>query len=202
MSKKANLLLVAAAAALGITITVGAAPISEALLNDYTVKGVSIAQVDDSGRCVVIVTVQNGAGDEQVRAVASASGDVRVYSDFGATAGLIKRSKLSETAVVTYKRKLKEANVGDPVASLKALYKSFKSEKATANNAKVMIASDITAAVAQGWDTASGTPEAVEFADYLKKQATVTEWYDYATARVTALAAALVAAGIDPVTVV
>lgn len=202
MSKKANVFLSAAAVALGVTLTAGAVPVSEALLNDYTVKAVNIAQVDDAGRCVVIVTVAKDGGADEVRAVAASSGDVRVFADFGGTSGLISKAKMNPACVVTYKRKLKEVNLGDPIAKLKQLYKSFKAEKATALKQKTDVASEITAVTALGYNTAVGTPEAVEYADLLNKQTTITEWFDFASARVTALAASLTAAGVDPATVV
>ena len=146
MSKRANLFLTAAVAALGITLTAGAKPVAEQLLNDLTITGMSIAQVDDSGRCVVIVSVKDGTNPDVVRAVAASTGDVRVFTDFGACAGIIARSKLEEGAEVTYVRKVKESlTAGDPVARLKALYKSFKSEKAAALKQKDAVAITITA---------------------------------------------------------
>ena len=202
MSRKANLLLVAATAALGITLTAGAKPVAEALINDYTIKAVNIAQVDDSGKCVAIVTLAVGTGPDVVRAVADASGDVRVYGDFGATQGLVSRANMNATCIVTFKRKLKESVEVNPLSALKSKYKAFKAEKMLADKNKLIAANNITAAVAVGYDTAVGTLEAETYVDLLNKQATVVEWYDFAAARTAALAASLTAAGIDPATVV
>lgn len=203
MSKRANIFLAAAVASLGLTLTVGAKPVSEQLLNDYIITGMSIAQVDDSGRCVVIVSIKDGANPDKVRAVAATTGDVRVYSDFGATAGIIARAQMVDGASVTYIRKLKESqSSGDPVAKLKALYKSFKNEKAAALKQQTSLGVTIIALTQLGANTAVGTPEAYDYADAVSKQVTVTEWYDFATARVTALALSLVAVGVDPLNVV
>ena len=52
-----------------------------------------------------------------------------------------------------------------------------------------------------GWNTSpEGSPEKAEYDDLVTRKATVQEWKDATDARVAALAAALTAAGIDPVT--
>jgi hypothetical protein len=202
MSVKANVLVLAAVAALGVNLTAGAQPMVEGLINDYDVSAINIAQVDDAGRCIVIVTATNAAGVVQTRPVANSAGDVRIYADFGMTNSLIARAKLSAAAVVTYKRKVKAASLVKPLIALKQSYKAFKAENAVAVKAIAQINSDIISATAVGWNTAVGTPEAETFADYGVMLLTVTEQKDYTQARVTALAAALTAAGVDPLTVV
>lgn len=202
MSTKNNALVAIAAAALGVTMTAGANPVAEGLLNDFAVTEMGIAQIDDTGRCIIIVTVQNGAGPVQIRPVCAASGDVKLYAEFGAANALIKKAKLSGGTVVRFKRKEKTASVGDPITTLKSQYKSFGVEKLAGEKSQLVIANKLTAADALGWDTAVGTPEAAEYADYMAKQASVNEWIAYCAARVVSLAASLTAAGIDPATVV
>ena len=202
MSTRINKTIPFALAALGLALTAGAAPVSEGLLNDYNVRNVRIAQVDDTGRCIMIVDVEGAAGVTDVRAVASSSGDVKLFADLAAAQALILRAKFAPGAVVTFVRKEKARSLGDPIATLKALYKSFKAEKMVGEKAAVKIAASISAGTALGWHTAVGTPEAVEFADYMAKQSTVSESVAFCAARVAALAASLVAAGIDPLTVV
>lgn len=197
MSTKNNALLAAAALAVGIVPTVGAKPVAEGLLNDYNVNGMAVSQVDDSGRCIVFVTVPTGteSGDE-IRPVSSASGDVKLFSDLGAVASLIKKAKLAGGVVVEYARKVKAGTVGDPVVTLKAQYKQIKAELLTGQGNATKIAAKIAAAVALGWDIQSGTPEAEEYADYLAKEFTIGEWVGYCTDRKAALHTALVAAGV------
>jgi hypothetical protein len=109
---------------------------------------------------------------------------------------------LDNTALTTFKRKEKAVELGKPLPTLKAKYKAFKAEKAVAVKSKDAIAADIIAVTALGYNTAVGTIEADEWADLQKRLASVTEWLDYASAQVVALAAALTAAGVDPATVV
>ena len=203
MSTRINKNIPFALAALGVALTAGAAPVSEGLLNDYSVKSVRIAQVDDTGRCIMIVSIDGGVdAPDVVRAVASSSGDVKLFADLAAAQALILRAKFAAGTVVTFVRKEKTRTLGDPIATLKALFKSFKAEKMVSEKAAVKIAASISAGTALAWNTAVGTPEAVEFADYMAKQSTVSESVTFCAARVVALAASLTAAGIDPVTVV
>ena len=58
---KANAFILAAAAALGVTLTAGRPAVAETMLDQYIVKKMGIAQVNDAGQCVVIVTVNSGA---------------------------------------------------------------------------------------------------------------------------------------------
>lgn len=202
MSVKNNSFIAFALAATGLALTAGAKPVSEGLLNDYTVSAVDIAQVDDSGRCIVIVGVTAPGGTLETRVVCSASGDVKLFADFGAVEGLVKRAKLASGSLVSYFKKDKASSVGDPIAGLKSQYKSFKSEAAASLKAGQTITAKLVAAQALGWNTQTGTPEAMEYADLQDKGASVGEWNTFCAARVVALAAALTAAGVDPLTVV
>lgn len=202
MSVRINKLLPFAVAALGVSITPESAPVLEGLLNDYTVSAVHIAQVDDAGRCIMIVDCMGPDGVSKVRTVASSNGDIKLFADLAGAQATILRAKFAPNTAVTFKRKEKSRSLGDPVMTLKTLYKAFKAEKMVGEKARAVTAAKITAATALGWNTAVGTLEAAEFADYMEKQASVGESIQFATARITALAASLTAAGVDPATVV
>jgi hypothetical protein len=202
MSVKNNAFIAFALAAAGVTLTAGAKPVPEGLLNDYTVSKIDIAQIDDNGRCIVLVGVTAPGGTLQSRVVCSTSGDVKLFADFGAVEGLVKRAKLASGSLVSYYKKDKASSVGDPIAGLKSQYKAFKVESASSLKAGQTITAKLVAAQALGWNTQTGTPEALEYADLQDKGASVGEWNTFCAARVTTLAAALTAAGVDPVTVV
>lgn len=201
MSTRINKTIPVAVAALGVGVALGS-PVVEGLLNDFTVERIRIAQVDDSGRCIMLVDIKDSEGSTLVRPVATSSGDVKLFTDLASAQALILRAKFAPGASVTFVRKEKSRLIGDPIAALKMLYKAFKAEKMKGVAAAVKIAASIQAGAALGWNTAVGTPEAFEFADYTAKAATVAESVDFCAGRIAALAASLTAAGIDPVTVV
>ena len=201
MSVRINKNLPFAVLALGIEVAL-ASPVVEGLLNDFTVEQIRIAQVDDSGRCIMLADIKNSAGATQVRPVATSSGDVKLFTDLASAQALILRAKFTLGASVTFVRKEKSSPIGDPVAALKKLYKAFKLEKMKGVAAAVKIAASIQAGTALGYNHAVGTPEAIEFADYMAKAQTVAESVDFCTGRIAALAASLTAVGIDPLTVV
>ena len=201
MSTKTISAVAFAVAAIGITGLSAAGPIAEALLNDKAVKAINVVQVDDLGRCVMIVNLGVGENND-FRAVASASGDVKLFGSLAAASPAIGRALLNEDAEVVYMRKIKDGTLGDPLATLKRQYKAFKAEKASGVMNAVDIEQKITSATALGWNTATGTPEAYQYADYVARRVTVKEWTDFSTAKIAALAASLTAAGVDPATVV
>ena len=202
MSTKLNPLVSVAAIALGVFLSETQGPICEGLLNDQKVYGVGLAQVDDNGRCIMIVNMSGNEANPVHRAVAAASGDVRLFAGLDNAAATIKRMALHADAEVTYIRRAKTGTLGDPVATLKSNYRSFKAEKLVAEKQAAIITAKISAATALGWNTAVGTLEAVEYADYVQRAASVSEWSAYCAGKITALAASLTAAGVDPVTVV
>lgn len=200
MSTKVNKFL--AAAALSAGVVTAATPISENLLNDMPVLSMHAAEVNDgSGKVVVFAEVNDGV-DDVVRPVADVSGNVRLYSDGSAVVALLKKTNLVPGASLQFVKFNKSGTVGDPIQSLKAKYKKAVVEAALAEAKKVERVNMNTAAAAQGWDTALGTPENEEYLDLVLRLATVTEWATALAAQKTTLAAALTAAGIDPLTVV
>ena len=200
MSTKVNKFLAATALAAGVVAH--ATPISENLLNDMPVKRLDAAEINDgTGKVIVFATVTL-AGSDVVRAVADVSGNVRLFSDGSAVVALSKKSNLIPGASINFVRFTKYGSVGDPIASLKSKYKKSVAEYAMAEAKRVERVNMNTAAVAQGWDTAIGTPENEEYLDLVVRLETVAEWADLIGAQKNSLAAALTAAGIDPLTVV
>lgn len=201
MSTKNNALIGAAASALGMTVTAGAKPVCDGLLNDYNVTGFGAAEVDAAGRVLVLVSVLVGSVTS-VRPVADANGNVRLYVDGNAAIALAKRANLGSGVQVKFVKMDKATSVGDPIVALKSRYKRFKTEGLNSAKQLLALTAKQSAAVALGWDTATGTPEFAEFTDIAARGVSLGEWNDFNAAQVTSLAASLTAAGIDPVTVV
>ena len=76
MSIVNNSYIAAAAAALGQTVPAGASPIVEQLLNDVAVSAIDAAEVNEKGKCLVLVTTPDG-----VRPVADTAGNVKLFAD-------------------------------------------------------------------------------------------------------------------------
>lgn len=203
MSVKNSALMVAVYLAIGATApAVAASPVLETLINDYKVSAIHVVQVDDTGRCIVMAAVQVGTETPALRPVASSSGDIKLFADMGLVYPLIKRAKLQTAAEVSFYRKAQTLAIGDPLATLKTQYKAFKAEKLVVDKVKLTIDTKVTAADGLGWNTSTGTPERAEYDDYIARRASTNEAIAYCAARITALAAALTAAGVDPATVV
>lgn len=201
MSTKNSALVAVAAAALGVVVAAGASPVCEGLLNDLSVTQFGAAEVDSTGRVLVIVSILDG-GVTTVRPVADSMGNVKLFTDANAAMLLSKRANLSPGLQVKFVKAAKAGTVGDPIAALKAKYKRFKGEAALSLKQQTTVAAKQAAAQALGWDVAVGTPEAAEYQDMVARSASITEWKQYNDAQVTALGASLTAAGIDPLTVV
>ena len=201
MSTKNSSFVAAAAVALGVVVAAGASPICEGMLNDVNVTSFGGVEVDATGKAVVIVSVFDGT-NTVVRPVADSLGNVRLYADASAVMSLAKRANIAANTTIKLIKFVKTSTVGDPIAALKSKYKAFKSEVALSTKQAATVAAKISAGEALGWDTAVGTPENAEYLDLEAREVSIAEWKDYSAARVTALAASLTAAGIDPVTVV
>lgn len=197
MSTKNNAFIGASALALGLTVQANASPVCEGLLNDLSVTSFGAAEVDATGRVLVLVTV-GGA----VRPVADSLGNVRLYVDGNAAIALAKRSNIAAGVEVKFVKMEKPGVVGDPIAALKSKYKKFKSEAVGSLKQNIAITAKLSAALALGWDTANGTPENLEYLDMVKRQVSIAEWKAYNDDKVTTLGASLTAAGIDPATVI
>lgn len=205
MSTKNNALIGAAAVALGMTFVAGTSPVCEGLLNDLNVTAFGASEVDTGGKVLVLVEITTGSGGSAttaVRAVADSLGNVRLFADGNAAVALAKRSNLASGVQVKFVKADKVTAIGDPVSALKAKFKRFKTEAASSLKQSGMVDGKRLAAVALGWDTATGTPENTEYLDIVARLASVNEWKAFNDAQVIALAASLTAAGIDPLTVV
>lgn len=196
MSLKSNALVTAVAAALGVVVAAGTKPVCEGLLNDYAVSTFGVAEVDASGRCMVIVSIDTGAG-AVVRPVADSLGNVRLFSSADGAVGLAKRTQMPSNVAVQYRRFLSAGTVGDPVAALKTKYRAAKAEELAAGVQKTKLAQKLAAAVSLGWDTSTGTPENNEYVDLQDRAASILEWESKVGERKTALGAALTAAGVN-----
>ena len=202
MSLKNSAFVASVASALGYTVANGALPVCESLLNDRNVTTFGTAEVDATGRALVIVglteTVE-GNPVETFRPVCDSAGDVKLFANTAAALSSAKRAGVGdlEVAVVAY---VKQGTVGDPIKVLIAKHKAIKVEDGNAAKGTATISTKVAAAQALGWDTAVGTPEAEEYADLVARAASVAEWKTYTASRLTALTDSLVAAGIDPVT--
>ena len=202
MSVKNNQFVAAAALALGLTVAAMPA-VAEGLLDNVGVLDINAAEVtDNTGRVLVFVTLLDNFGQEAVRPVADANGNVRLFADGSAVVALSKRVNLVQGATVSFMRANKTTAVGDPVASLKSKYKRMKVEAVTANAKAVDLLAKKSAAESLGWYTATGSPENTEYLDIVQRQATIDEWSLAVVAIRDQLSAALTAAGIDPATVV
>ena len=201
MSTKNNALVSIAAAALGVNVLANASPVCDSLLNDLSVTQFGVAEIDQKGRALVIVSVKVGAVTT-VRPVADSLGNVKVFGDVGAAMVLSKRANMAVGAPVVFVKAVKAGSVGDPISALKSRYKGFKSEAAAALKQSALVAGKISAAAALGWDAAVGTPENDEYLDLVERGRSIDEWKSFSDAQVVALAASLTTAGIDPLTVV
>lgn len=203
MSTKNNALVASAATALGMVVLAGASPICENLLNDLQVNGFGAAEIDAKGRTMVLVSVKGvGANPDVVRPVADSAGSVRLYGDGNAAVSVAKRTLLTAGTSVKFVQFAVVATVGDPLVALKSAYKRFKAEAAAGLKQANTIGTKKTAAIALGWDLATGTPENTEYLDIVARDVSITEWKAYCDGRVTSLAASLTASGIDPLTVI
>lgn len=205
MSTKNNALIAAAAVALGMTYVAGTSPVVEGMLNDLNVTGFGASEVTPGGKVLVLVEITTGTGGSAttaVRPVADSLGNVRLLPDGSAAISLAKRANIASGVEVKFVKAAKTASIGDPISALKSKYKRFKNEAAASLKQTGILAGKVTAAEALGWDTSTGTPENAEYLDLVARGVSVAEWKSYNDAQVTALAAALTAAGIDPLTVV
>lgn len=185
-----------AAAALGVTVSAGAGPIVEQLLNDIAVSSIKAAEVTDKGKCIVLVETVDG-----VRPVADSSGNVKLFADGAAVVALAKKSNLPGGQGVTIVKKAINKPVGDPISALKSQHKQASTEAASALKPTQTLAQQISGAQSLGWNTdPEGSATRGEYDDLIARKASVEEWKAKCDSRVATLAAALTAAGIDPVT--
>ena len=205
MTTKTSTYVPIAAEALGMTVTEGAAPVVDALLNDLSIKGFDAAEVTSTGKVVALATIAgkdaNGRDIDTIRPVGDTSGAVKLYTDLSAAITAAKRSNLPAGTGMQLVKYDKAASLGDPIVALKAKHKAAVTEQKTAAAKVSDLAAKQAAAQALGWDKAlTDSDEGKEWADYTSRRAALDEWNSTATAAVQSLAASLTAAGIDPIT--
>lgn len=200
MSLKINAFVPAVALALGATLDATAGPVCEGVLNDYPVTTFGFAEVDGTGRCMAVVTVDVGDG-AKVRTVADSLGNVKLFGSSDGVIALSKRCLMPANTAIQYRRYYSVGAVGDPVSALKSKYKSAKTEEALAIKQGGTLTQKISAAQGLGWDASTGTPENLEYLDLQARAGAVAEWKTKTADKKTALAASLTAAGVDPLTV-
>ena len=191
--------LVASAAALAASIAFAGGTVEAMLDTTQGISAMSIVETSTSGAAVLFYTVGTG-GAAVTKVVTDAKGDVRIYGDSASAMGAVKRAGVGSNVVVTVRKFDAPVNVGSPVKSLIASHKQAVKEAATGALNRAELLSKKTAAEAQGWNTQVGTPYRAEYDDIAGSLAIVSEWKTASDARVTSLATALTAAGINPVT--
>lgn len=200
MSIVNNAYVAIAATAIGVVVTPGALPIVDQLLNDVEVSKVEAAEVTAKGKCLVLVTVVTEDGNE-VRPVADANGSVKLFADGAAVVALAKRSNLPGGSSVSIVKRAANNPVGDPITALKTQHKAAVREAAAALKPANDLVAKVSGATSLGWNTDPvGSATRAEYEDLIDRQDTIAEWKDKCDARVTQLANALTAAGINPST--
>lgn len=199
---KAKSFLSVAVAALGVVLTAGKPAVAETMLDQFTVSEMGIAQVNDAGQCVVIVSVNSGAaGAVEVRTVGDASGAEKLYASIGSAEGIIKSSKIEAGTDFVIKRKLKAVTLGSPINELKAFHKAFVKEKTSSTAASAKHETDRLVMVGLGYDVAGvGSPQLAEYENIVLQKASTDEIKANATAKEEQYATLLTNAGINPAT--
>lgn len=196
---KANKFVAEAIASMGLTVPNKYA-IAETLLDQYVVNGMEIAQVDDAGKCLVFVYVNNGINDE-TRVVGDSNGAVKLYTDLARVSAMIKHASPAPDAEFIYHPKVKQAAVGDPVAMLKNLHKALAKERDSSAAVMAKRQASITVATGLGWATLPKlSAQRVELDQYQNELLSVSEVNANAVAKLAKYATLLTNAGINPAT--
>lgn len=196
MAIKTQAFVAAAAALAGVA---AGASILESSLDNVTVNGLKVTEVSDGSRNCLIFANVVANGNTTYRPVCDGAGNVRLYADVTAAAGLAKKTNIGAGSV-EYFKVVPQTAVGDPVKRLIAQHKQITAENTRVNEKKDEITAKKTAAEGLGWNTSVGTPERAQYDDYLLVLAALTEGVTLSAARKTALGDALTNAGINPAT--
>ena len=201
MSTKINLLVPAAAAAVGVTTSAGNA-IADSLLAITPVTALNCAELSDgSGKFIVFATVFDNDGITPiVRPVAGSDGNIKLYGNSTSALRIAKVANLSAGAIVRIAPWARPTTVGDPLDSLKTRYVSACKRATYAVTKKTIVADKIDNAVMFGWDVSSGAT-LTEYTDLIARLAVLGELEIKTLALVTDLSARLTIAGVDPMTV-
>ncbi len=189
-----------AVAALAVTAAEKPA-FAETLLDQFTVKSVRIAQVTQSGACLMFVTVGTGAaGADEVRVVGDAGGEVKLYSTVALAHTAGRNAKLNETATVTFKRMEKVYALSTPSKELIALHKAIDKERIAFGLKISALETERALGQTGGWDVELlGSVKRTAYDLMVEKLASMNEVKTNAEAKAAAYATQLTTAGISPV---
>lgn len=190
-----------AVAALAVTAAAKSA-FAETLLDQFDVKSVSIAQVTDSGACLMFVTVPTGAaGADEVRVVGDASGEVKLYSTIALANSAANTAKLTAAAVVIFKRKEKLVALSTPSKELIALHKAIVKEREKFTASAAALETERALGELTGWHAELlGSVKRTAYDLMVEKLASQNEAKANAVAKATTYATLLTNAGINPAT--
>lgn len=186
-----------------LAVTAAAKPaFAETLLDQFSVKSVSIAQVTDSGACLMFVTVPTGMeGTDEIRVVGDAGGEVKLYSTVALAHTAGRNAKLTETATVTFKRMEKVQTLSTPSKELIALHKAIVKERDAYGVKIVALDTERGLGEVGGWNTELvGSAKRTAYDLMVEKLVSLNEVKANAVAKATAYATQLTTAGINPVT--
>lgn len=175
---------------------------AETLLDQFAVKAVNIAQVTDSGACLMFVTVPTGAaGADEVRVVGDAGGEVKLYSTVALAHAAGRNAKLTETATVVFKRMEKVQALSTPSKELISLHKAIVKERDAYTVKLTALETERALGETGGWNTELvGSAKRTAYDLMVEKLASLNEVKDNAVAKATTYATQLTNAGINPVT--
>lgn len=201
MALKGKTYVAFAVAALAVTAAAKSA-FAETLLDQFDVKSVNIAQVTDSGSCLMFVTVPTGAaGADEVRVVGDAGGEVKLYSTIQLAFSAANNAKLTETASVIFKRKEKAETLTTPSKELIALHKAIVKERDKFAASIAALETERALGETGGWNVALvGSAKRTAYDLMVEKLASQNEAKANGVAKATAYATQLTNAGINPVT--
>jgi hypothetical protein len=201
MALKGKTYVAFALAALAVTAAEKAA-FSETLMDQFNVKSVSIAQVTDSGSCLMFVTVPTGAsGADEVRVVGDSSGQVKLYTTGELAMTAAKGAKLTEAATILFKRKEKAGVATTPSKELIALHKAIVKERDKYIASIADLETERALGQTTGWNVELvGSVKRTAYDLMVERLASQNETKENAVLKATAYATALNNAGINPVT--
>jgi hypothetical protein len=201
MALKGKSYVAFAVAALAVTAANKSA-FAETLMDQFPVKAVNIAQVTDSGSCLMFVTVPTGAGSaDEVRVIGDASGEVKLYGSESLALSAAKTAKLTETATIVFKRKEKEGTATTPSKELIALHKAIVKERDKFTLSSAALETERALGEQTGWHVELiGSVKRTAYDLMVEKLASQNEAKANGVAKATAYATQLTNAGISPVT--
>ncbi|MEQ1638916.1 MAG: hypothetical protein ABL903_19830 [Methylococcales bacterium] len=190
-----------AVAALAVTAANKSA-FSETLLDQFAVKSVSIAQVTDTGACLMFVTVPTGAaGADEVRVVGDSSGEVKLYTTVERANTAASTAKLTATATITLKRKEKIVALSTPSKELISLHRAIVREKLKFTASYAALETERALGQVTGWNVELiGSVKRTAYDLMVEKLASQDETKQNAIAKEAEYATLLTTAGINPAT--